>query len=49
MISLGTAPAHFGEGEAPNAHSNRYLLDEEAMVTGMGMYAAVALEFLNQR
>jgi amidohydrolase len=47
MISLGTAPAQFGEGEAPNAHSNRYLLDEEAMVTGVGMYAAVALEFLN--
>jgi amidohydrolase len=47
MISLGTAPAQFGDGEAPNAHSNRYLLDEEAMVTGMGMYAAVALEFLN--
>jgi hippurate hydrolase len=49
MISLGTAPAQFGEGEAPNAHSNRYLLDEEAMVTGMAIYAAVALEFLNQQ
>ena len=49
MVSLGTAPAQFGEGEAPNAHSNRYVLDEEAMVTGMAMYAAVALEFLNQQ
>jgi hippurate hydrolase len=49
MISLGTAPPQFGEGEAPNAHSNRYVLDEEAMVTGMAIYAAVALEFLNQQ
>jgi amidohydrolase len=48
MMSLGTQPAGYAEGGAPNAHSNRYLLEEEAMVTGMAMYAAVAIEFLNR-
>jgi amidohydrolase len=47
MMSLGTQPHGYAEGGAPNAHSNRYLLEEEAMVTGMAMYAAVAMEFLN--
>jgi amidohydrolase len=46
MMSLGTRPSGVAEGEAANAHSNRYLLEEEAMVTGQAMYAAVALEFL---
>jgi amidohydrolase len=49
MVSLGTRPGAFGEGEAPNAHSNRYLLDEDAMATGVALYAAVALEFLKGR
>ena len=49
MASIGTRPPEFGEGEAPNAHSNRYLLDEHAMISGMAMYAAVALEFLGTR
>jgi metal-dependent amidase/aminoacylase/carboxypeptidase family protein len=48
MMSLGTQPPGYAEGGAPNAHSNRYLLEEEAMVTGMAMYAAVAIEFLNR-
>jgi metal-dependent amidase/aminoacylase/carboxypeptidase family protein len=46
MAALGTRPASYGEREAPNAHSNRYLLEEDAMVTGAALYAAVALEFL---
>jgi hippurate hydrolase len=46
MASLGTRPAGFEEGEAPNAHSNRYLLNEDAMITGTAMYAAIALRYL---
>lgn len=46
MVSLGTRPDGYAEGEAPNAHSNRYLLREDALATGVAMYAAVALEFL---
>ncbi len=46
MVSLGTRPDGFAEGTAPNAHSNRYLLQEDALATGVAMYAAVALEFL---
>jgi metal-dependent amidase/aminoacylase/carboxypeptidase family protein len=46
MVSLGSRPPQFSEGNAPNAHSNRYLLDESAMVSGIAMHAAVALEFL---
>jgi len=49
MSSLGTRPPGYAEGEAPNAHSNRYLLHEEAMVTGMAMYAGVALAYLKQQ
>ena len=49
MASLGSRPPQFGEGDAPNAHSNRYLLDEQAMVNGIAMYAQVALEFLGAR
>jgi amidohydrolase len=48
MMSLGTRPNGVAEGAAANAHSNRYLLEEEAMVTGQAMYAAVALEFLTR-
>jgi hippurate hydrolase len=46
MASLGTRPDGFADGMAPNAHSNRYLLKEDALATGVAMYAAVALEFL---
>jgi len=46
MASLGTRPAGFAEGEAPNAHSNRYLLNEDALASGMAMYAGVALAYL---
>ncbi|MBV9169905.1 MAG: amidohydrolase [Chloroflexi bacterium] len=46
MVSLGTRPSGMSEAEAPAGHSNRYLLEEEAMVNGTAMYAAVALEYL---
>jgi hippurate hydrolase len=43
MVFLGTCP----EGAAPNAaapnHSNRMILDEAAMTTGIALHAAVAL------
>jgi amidohydrolase len=48
MASLGTRPEGYGEGEAPNAHSNRYVLNEEAMVSGMAMYAGLALSYLRE-
>jgi hippurate hydrolase len=47
MVSLGTRPAGLTEREAPAGHSNRYLLEEEAMATGIAMYAG--MEFLRQR
>ncbi|MBV9322422.1 MAG: amidohydrolase [Chloroflexi bacterium] len=48
MSSLGTRPFAYAEGEAPNAHSNRYLLNEEALAAGMAMYAGVALAYLKE-
>jgi amidohydrolase len=48
MASLGTRPFGYSEGDAPNAHSNRYLLNEEALVAGMAMYAGVALAYLKE-
>jgi amidohydrolase len=48
MASLGTRPKSFGEGQAPSPHSNRYLLEEDAMATGVALYAAVALQFLER-
>ncbi len=46
MMSLGTCPEGYAEGQAPSGHSNRYLLNEQAMVAGSAMYAAVALAYL---
>jgi hippurate hydrolase len=47
MIMLGTRPAGFEQAEAPHAHSNRYLLNEEALPIGTAMHAAVALRYLH--
>jgi amidohydrolase len=41
MAFLGAAPAGV-ERPAPN-HSNRFIIDEDAMATGIAMYAAMAL------
>jgi hippurate hydrolase len=46
MASLGTRPEGYAEGDAPNAHSNRYLLNEQALPNGIAMYAGVALAYL---
>jgi hippurate hydrolase len=48
MASLGTLPDGYALGEAPNNHSNRVLLNEEAMAAGVAMHAAVALTFLRR-
>jgi hippurate hydrolase len=44
MFRVGVKPAGV-ERPAP-CHSNRMQLDEEGMLHGMAMHAAVALEFL---
>ena len=43
---LGTRPT---EGPAPPNHSNRMLVNESALPTGIAMHVAVALDFLNDR
>ena len=45
MVSLGTRPRGMREGEAPAGHSDRYLLEEEALPVGVAMHAAIALEY----
>jgi hippurate hydrolase len=44
MVLLGARPM----GEAPPApsHSNRMLLNEDAMQTGIALHAAIALSYL---
>jgi hippurate hydrolase len=49
MISLGTRPSGLTEKEAAPGHSNRYLLEEEAMASGIAMYAGLALAFLHRQ
>lgn len=45
LAFLGVAPEGGGSASAP-CHSNRMMLNEEGMVSGMAMHAAVALAFL---
>ena len=47
MVFLGARPD--GEGPVAPNHSNRMVLDEDAMATGMAMYAGVALAWLGRR
>ena len=47
MAFLGTRPP-VGEGPVAPNHSNRMVLDEEAMATGIAMHAGVALRWLGQ-
>ena len=44
MAFLGTMPADHDGFVAPN-HSNRMVLNEDAMATGVAVYAAAALQF----
>lgn len=46
MVFLGTHPGTEGP-VAPN-HSNRMVIDEKAMSTGIALHAAIALEWLQQ-
>jgi amidohydrolase len=43
MAFLGACPPHLEAASAPPNHSNRVDFDEEAMVVGAALYAAVAL------
>jgi hippurate hydrolase len=46
MAFLGTRPPGVRAAEAAPNHSNRMVLDEDAMVTGVALHAAVALRRL---
>ena len=46
MVFLGGTHADRNLATAPSNHSNRVVFDEEAMVTGTAMYAAMALNHL---
>jgi hippurate hydrolase len=46
MAFLGVCPPDVAPSKAAPNHSNRMLLDEDAMVAGIATYAAVATEFL---
>jgi hippurate hydrolase len=45
MVVLGTDP---GKGHAAPNHSNRMVIDESAMASGVALYAAMALEHCRQ-
>ena len=49
MAMLGTAPDGVAPSEAPPCHSNRMLLNEDAMSNGVALHAAVALDYLAAR
>jgi hippurate hydrolase len=44
MVLLGARPT--GEGPPAPPHSNRMLLNEEAMQAGIALHAAIALRYL---
>lgn len=48
MVFLGVAPEGCSHQHAAPCHSNRMMLDENAMANGVAMYAAVAERFLDQ-
>jgi len=48
MVFLGVAPEGCNHHHAAPCHSNRMLLDENAMERGIALYAAVAERFLDQ-
>ena len=47
MAFLGVCPSGVRPGQAHACHSNRMMLDEEAMTTGMATHAAMALSYLS--
>ncbi|MBP6014854.1 MAG: amidohydrolase [Alphaproteobacteria bacterium] len=48
MVFLGVAPEGCNHHHAAPCHSNRMMLDEDAMANGVALYAAVAERFLEQ-
>ena len=48
MAFLGTRPKGVAPHETAPNHSNRMVLDEDAMVAGIATYASVALRWLAQ-
>lgn len=46
MALLGTQPADVALADVETIHSNKMVLNEQAMVTGMALYAAVAVTVL---
>lgn len=48
MVFLGVAPEGCDHHHAAPCHSNRMMLDENAMANGIALYAAVAERFLEQ-
>lgn len=48
MVFLGVAPEGCDHHHAAPCHSNRMMLDENAMASGVALYAAVAERFLEQ-
>lgn len=49
MLFLGATPPERNPSTAPPNHSNRVQYDDEAMVTGVALHAATALQFLDTR
>jgi len=47
MVFLGVAPEGCSHHHAAPCHSNRMMLDEDAMAHGIALYAAVAQNFLD--
>jgi hippurate hydrolase len=48
MVFLGVAPEGCDHHHAAPCHSNKMMLDEDAMANGIALYAAVAERFLDQ-
>ena len=49
MVFLGTRPKGVAPRDVAPNHSNRMILDEDAMATGIATYAAVALRWSEHR
>lgn len=48
LVFLGVCPPDTNPGHAPSCHSNRMVLNEDAMSTGAALHAAVALDTLER-
>ena len=48
MALLGTQPADVALADVETIHSNKMVLNEQAMATGIALYAAVAVTVTSQ-